>query len=227
MRLDRNESIDRGQLIVALLIAGFLLPVQRLEAIQRDTCREIRDRYEGLALRLRIDLKAATGAAEPNIVSLEGVGHPRERSPVLFGNLETVFLQRIISEGGARLGLIVYRSEEEASRLRASAIPGPSLDNPAYGRTLAAFARQGSTTVMLELQAGKKDPQGQMDEIETLLDRVFYLKSEPSPDDLENFVRRHTGMPISRLRALTGLPEERIRMLLKEAAAPASRDAPP
>lgn len=226
MRLDRHGAIVRGQIIGALLTVGLLLPVQRLEAIQRDTCREIRDRYEGLALRLRIDLKAATGAAEPNVISLEGVGYPRERSPVLFGSLETVFLQRITSEGGVRLGLIVYRSAEEASRLRASAIPGPSLDNPAYGRTLAAFARQGSTTVMLELQAGKKDPQGQLDEIETLLDRVFYLKSEPSPEDLENFVRRHTGMPISRLRALTGLPEERIRTLLKDAA-PASQDAPP
>ena len=74
--------------------------------------------------------------------------------------------------------------------------------------------------------SGKKDPQGQLDEIETLLDRVFYLKSEPSPEDMENFVRRHTGMPISRLRDLTGLPEERIRTLLKDAA-PASQDAPP
>ena len=227
MRLDRHGAIVRGRIIVALLTVGFLLPVQRLEAIKRDTCREIRDRYEGLALRLRIDLKAATGAAEPNLISLEGVDYPRARSPVLFGSLETVFLQRIISEGGARLGLTVYRSAEEANRLRASAIPGPSLANPAYGRTLAAFARQGSTTVMLELQAGKKDPQGQLDEIETLLDRVFYLKSEPSPEDMENFVRRHTGMPISRLRDLTGLPEERIRTLLKEAAAPASQDAPP
>jgi hypothetical protein len=44
---------------------------------------------------------------------------------------------------------------------------------------------------------------------------------------MENFVRRHIGMPISRLRDLTGLPEERIRTLLKEAAAPASQDAPP
>ena len=226
MRLHRQGAIVRGQLLVALLTAGFLLPVQRLEAIKRDTCREIRGRYEGLALRLRIDLKAATGAAEPNIISLEGVGSPSERSPVLFGSLETVFLQRIISEGGARLGLTVYRSEEEANRLRASAIPGPSLANPAYGRTLATFARQGSTTVMLELKAGRKDPQGQLDEIETLLDRVFYLKSEPAPEDMENFVRRHTGMPISRLRDLTGLPEEQIRTLLKDAAA-ASQDAPP
>ena len=226
MRLDRHGAIVRGRIIVALLTVGFLLPVERLEAIQRNTCREIRDRYEGLALRLRIDLKAASGAAEPNLISLEGVGSPSERSPVLFGSLETVFLQRIISEGGARLGLTVYRSEEEANRLRASAIPGPSLANPAYGRTLATFARQGSTTVMLELQAGRKDPQGQLDEIETLLDRVFYLKSEPSPEDMENFVRRHTGMPISRLRDLTGLPEEQIRTLLKDAAA-ASQDAPP
>ena len=224
MSMDRHPSAVRPLLAIVLLTAGLLWPARDIGAIQRDTCREIRDRYEGLAFRLRIDLKAAAGAAEPNIVSLEGVGQPGERSPVLFGSLETVFVQRIASEGGSRLGLTVYRSEEEARRLRASAIPGPSMANPAYDRTLAAFARQGSTTVLLDLRAGKKDPQGQLDEIETLLDRVFYLKSEPLPEDLENFVRRHTGMPISRLRALTGLPEDRIRSLLKEAAVPAPAD---
>ena len=222
--MDRHPSAVRPLLAIVLLTAGLLWPARDIGAIQRDTCREIRDRYEGLAFRLRIDLKAAAGAAEPNIVSLEGVGQPGERSPVLFGSLETVFVQRIASEGGSRLGLTVYRSEEEARRLRASAIPGPSMANPAYDRTLAAFARQGSTTVLLDLRAGKKDPQGQLDEIETLLDRVFYLKSEPLPEDLENFVRRHTGMPISKLHALTGLPEDRIRSLLKEAAAPAPAD---
>jgi len=224
MSMNRHPSAVRPSLAIVLLSAGLLWPARDLGAIQRDTCREIRDRYEGLAFRLRIDLKAAAGAAEPNIVSLEGVGQPGERSPVLFGSLETVYVQRITSEGGSRLGLTVYRSEEEAKRLRASAIPGPSMANPAYDRTLAAFARQGSTTVLLDLRAGKKDPQGQLDEIETLLDRVFYLKSEPLPEDLENFVRRHTGMPISKLHALTGLPEDRIRSLLKEAAAPAPAD---
>ncbi len=222
--MDRHPRAVRPSLAIVLLTAGLLWPARDIGAIQRDTCREIRGRYEGLAFRLRIDLKGATGAAEPNIVSLEGVGQPGGRSPVLFGSLETVYVQRITSEGGSRLGLTVYRSEEEARRLRASAIPGPSMANPAYDRTLAAFARQGSTTVLLELRAGKKDAQGQMEEIETLLDRVFYMKSEPAREDMENFVRRHTGMPISRLRALTGLPEDRIRSLLKEAAVPAPPD---
>lgn len=220
MRADRHPAAPRAAFLAAV-VATCLLPSQATLAIQRDTCKEIRDRYEGLALRLRIDLKTAVGATDPNLVSLDGVGYPSERSPVLFGSLETVFLQRITSEGGSRLGLTVYRSEEEASRLRASAIPGPSMANPAYGRMLATFARQGSTTVMLELKAGKKDPQGQMSEIEILLDRVFYLRSEPSREDLENFVRRHTGMPISRLHALTGLPEDVIRSLVKEAPAQA------
>lgn len=221
MHLNRHPIGRRAAILAALAACLSLYAPRSVRAIQKDTYREIRGRYEGLALRLRIDLKTAVGATDPNLVSLDGVGYPSERSPVLFGSLETVFLQRITSEGGSRLGLTVYRSEEEASRLRASAIPGPSMANPAYGRTLATFARQGSTTVMLELKAGKKDPQGQMSEIEILLDRVFYLRSEPSREDLENFVRRHTGMPISRLHALTGLPEDVIRSLVKEAPAQA------
>jgi hypothetical protein len=221
VHLNRHPIGRRAAILAALAACLSLCAPRSVRAIQKDTYREIRDRYEGLALRLRIDLKTAVGATDPNLVSLDGVGYPSERSPVLFGSLETVFLQRITSEGGSRLGLTVYRSEEEASRLRASAIPGPSMANPAYGRMLATFARQGSTTVMLELKAGRKDPQGQMNEIEILLDRVFYLQSEPSREDLENFVRRHTGMPISRLHALTGLPEDVIRSLVKEAAATA------
>jgi len=205
--------------LVAVAAASCLLAASGAWAIQRDTCKEIRSRYEGLSFRLRIDLKAAGRAADPNVVTLDGVGYPSEHSPILFSGLETVYLQRITSEGGTRLGLTVYRSQEEANRLRASAIPGPTMSNPNFGRTLATFAQQGSTSVVLELKAGKKDPQGQMEEIETLLDRIFYLKSEPARAELETFVRRHAGMPISRLRAITGLPEDEIRALLKDASA--------
>ena len=221
MRTLRSAGAPGAVLALIVLAAALLAPAPPLGAIEREVFKDIRDRYEGLALRLRIDLKAATGAAEPNVARLEGISQPSERSPVLFGSLETVFVQRITREGGSRLGLTVYRSEDEAKRLRASAIPGPSLSNPAYDRTLAAFARQGSTTVVLDLRAGKNDTQAQRDEIETLLDRVFYLKSEPGTEALEDFVRRHTGMPISKLHSLTGLPDDRIRTLLKESQPPA------
>ncbi len=212
------------RLPASLLVAICLSPAPALRAVQRDTYKDIRSRYEGLSFRLRVDLRAAGRATDPNVVSLDGVGYPSERSPILFSALDTVYVQRITSEGGTRLGLTVYRSQEEADRLRASAIPAPSMANPNYGRTLATFAQQGSTSVILELKAGKKDAPGQLAEIETLLDRVFYLKSEPTREELETFVRRHTGWPISRLRAATGLPEEDIRALLKDAAEPGGAD---
>jgi len=211
-------------LSASLLVATCLSSAPALRAVQRDTYKDIRGRYEGLSLRLRIDLKAAGRATDPNVVSLDGVGYPSERSPILFTALDTVYVQRITNEGGTRLGLTVYRSQEEADRLRASAIPMPSMANPNYGRTLATFALQGSTSVILELKAEKKDAPAQLAEIEALLDRVFYLKSEPTREELEIFVRRHTGWPISRLRAATGLAEEDIRALLKEAAEPGGVD---
>src|SRR2546425_177748 len=218
----RAGTVLRWAPFVAL--AAGLLSFTDARAIQRDIFKEIRSRYEGRSFQLRIDLKAAGRATDPNVVSLDGVGYPSERSPILFSSLERVYLQRITSEGATRLGLTVYRSEDEANRLRASAIPGSTMANPNFGRTLATFAQQGSTGVVLEVKAGKKDPQGQLAEIETLLDRVFYLKSEPTRDDLETFVRRHTGWSISRLRAVTGLPEEDIRALLKETSASAPAD---
>jgi len=203
-----------------LLCAGILLPGPGARAVPRDVCKAIRDHYGGLTLRLRIDLRAAGRAGDANVVSLDGVGYPSERAPVLFTSLESVYLQRIISEGGSLLGLTVYRSREEADRLRASAVPQPMGANPNFGRTLATFAQQGSTSVILELKAGKKDAAGQRQEIETLLDRVFYLRSDPTRDDLETFVRLHAALPLSRLRAITGLPDDEIRALLEETAPP-------
>jgi len=214
----------RLALSASLLAAFCLSPVPALRGVERGAYKDIRGRYEGLSLRLRVDLKAAGRATDPNVVSLDGVGYPSERSPTLFSALDTVYVQRITNDGGTRLGLTVYRNQEEADRLRASAIPMPSMSNPNYGRTLAAFAQQGSTSVILELKAGKKDAPAQLAEIETLLDRIFYLSSEPTRDELETFVRRHTGWSISRLRAATGLPEDDIRAILKDAAAPGGAD---
>jgi hypothetical protein len=193
-------------------------------AVERDIYREIRGRYEGLVLPLRIDLRTAVTATPPNTVSLDGVGYARESAPVLFGRLERVFLQRIINDGKTHLELTVYRSREEADSLRAIDIPQPMGGNPLAGRTLAGFARQGSTSVLLQVNAGRKDPERQREEIETLLKKIFYIESEPSVDELEDFVRAHRGMAMNRLRALTGLSPEKIRALLEEGGpAPAAR----
>jgi len=206
--------------LLALSCALALWPGRGARGVSRDVCKEMRGHYEGLTLRLRVDLRAAGRAGDPNVVSLDGVGYPSERAPVLFTCLESVYLQRMTSEGGSALGLTVYRNREEAERLRGSAVPPPMGANPNFGRTLATFAQQGSTIVVLELKAGKKDPAGQRREIETLLDRVFYLNSDPTRDDLERCVRLHPTLSIPSLRALTGLPDDAIRTLVKEAAPP-------
>jgi hypothetical protein len=201
----------------AILAAA--LATTSIVAVERHVYRDIRGRYEGLTLRLRLDLKAATQAPIPNVLSLEGLGYGSERAPILFGRLEKVFVERVTREGGTRLGLTLYRSREEADRLRASAVPSPLMPNPNFGGTLAAFARQGSTSVILDLRAGKKDPDAQQAEIEVLLDRLFY-RDEPPREELENYVRTHPAMPISRLQAVTGLDADTIRRLVQEAAPP-------
>ncbi|MGH9797225.1 MAG: hypothetical protein ACRD5D_03600 [Candidatus Polarisedimenticolia bacterium] len=193
----------------------FLLVAPPAGAIHRDALKESRHRFEGLSFRLRVDLKSAAQAVIPNVVSLDGVGYGSERAPILFSRLETVYLERVTGEGGRRVSLTIYRSREEADQLRASAIPQPMMSNPNLGGTLAAFARQGSTTVVLELRADKKDGPGQIAEIETLIDRLFY-RAEPPREELEAFVRAHPDLPISRLQALTGLDPAAIRALREE-----------
>jgi hypothetical protein len=214
----------RPALVLALLAVA-ALSARGTSAVEKDVYREIRGRYEGLVLPLRIDLRSAVTATPPNTVSLAGIGYARETAPVIFGRLEKVYVQRVINDGKTHLELTIYRSRDEADRLRASDIPQPMLNNPLAGRSLAGFARQDSTSVLLEVNAGRKEPARQMQEIETLLKKVFYIGSEPSVEELEEFVRAHHGMAPSRLHALTGLSVERIHALLEESN-PASPGRP-
>lgn len=200
--------------------AAFALAALPATAIQRDTFKDVRGRLAGSTLRLRIDLRGGGHALAPNTVSLDGVRYASERAPVLFGRLQTVYVERVTDEGRTRLGLTVYRSAEEARSLRASDIPQPGNPNPLYGQGLALFAQTGSTSVALELKAGKKDRAGQLAEIETLLDRVFFMSGEPSHDELVDYVRRHRGTSIGRLRDITGLDAAEIREILREESGP-------
>ena len=204
----------RSTLPFVLAAAAIPLFTAGLEAVPRSLVREARVSYERKTWRLRVDLRAATHADDPNVVSLRGVGYPREDAEILFTELESVYLDRITREGRSRLNLTIYRSLEEVERLRASAVPPPPGVHPTYSRTLATFARRASTTVILELQSKKDEPDKQRDEVASLLDRLFYVSDEPTIETLEDYVRRHPRLPVGRLRAATGLDVERIRAIL-------------
>ncbi len=197
--------------------AAILAGIGSAAAIDHDLGRALRDLYEGHTLRLRLDLRSAAHAVEPNVLGLEGIGYGRESSPVLFNRLETVYVERVTSEGGSRVGLTVYRSEEEMRRLRSSAIPPPIMGIPGAMQPQALFARDGSTSVILELRAGKKDAVAQREEIDTLLRRLFYIDAEPTRQEIEQFIVEHRTMPVGRLAATTGLSAEEVRSVLEGA----------
>jgi len=200
-------------LAVVVSAAAFASPPVR--AVTRDVVREVRDSYEGRSYRLRADLRSAGSAVEPNTVSLGGIGYGREGAPVMFSRLETVFIDRIMSEGAARLSLTIYRSAEEARRLRSGAIPPPVMGGFGAATTLG-FARADSTSVVLEMHSPKKDSGAQRQEIEALLRRLFYIDDEPTKDELARFVIDHKLWPIPRLAEVTGLPVAEIKDILLE-----------
>lgn len=176
-------------------------------------------------LRLRVDLRPATQALEPNRMSVEGVGYARETAPVLFYRFESVFLERLTSDGATRLSLTIYRDRDEALQMRAVSIPAPVVGNPAGVNTMGAYARGGSTSVSVELKAGKKDRDGQRREADELMGRLFYLSGAPARSDLEAFVVEHRTMSVTRLAAITGLTPDEVRALTT-APAPAPAPAP-
>lgn len=200
--------------LAAALVAAAAL-AQPAEAVTRDVLREVRDAYEGRSYRLRADLRGAGSSVEPNTVSLEGFGYGREGAPVLFSRLQQVFIDRISSEGGTRLGLTIYRSAEQARRSRSGAIPPPVLGGYGPSPTLS-FARADSTSVVLEMRSSKKDAEAQRQEIEALLRRLFYIDDEPTKDELAQFVVDHRLWPVPRLAEITGLPIAEIKDILLE-----------
>ena len=201
-----------------ILAAAVLTTVAPAGAVNRQLFREVRADYEGMTFRLRIDLRPATVASTPNVVNAEGVGYVRERSPVLFHRLQNVYIDRVTNDGKRRIGLTIYRSADQAKQYRALAIPPPAFANPNASGTLAAFAQTDSTAVLIELKAGKKEPDLQRREIETLLRRIFYIASEPTREDLEEAVLRHLGASMARMRDLTGLESDEIREILERAS---------
>jgi hypothetical protein len=204
-----------GFVVAVVTAVGALAAVVPCLAVARAVLSELRPRYEQRTLRLRVDLRSSASAIEPNVMTMEGMGYAKKEAPVLFGRLETVYLERMASEGGTRVSLTVYRNEDEIKQLRATAVPPPAITGiPTNMSPGTAFARSGSTSVILELTAAKSDPAAQQREIETMLGKLFYLDGDPSREELEQFVREHHGWPLPRLAAVTGLPESDIRSIL-------------
>lgn len=214
----------RGGRTLALL-ASLLLISSPAGAVKRELIKDVRAGYEGTTLRLRVDLRPADVATVPNVISAEGIGYARERSPVLFHRLQEVYIDRVTNKGKKEVGLTIYRNAGQAGQFRSLSVPPPALANPNAGGTLAAFARDDSTDVALELKANKNDIDAQRREIGSLLRRLFYIDSEPTRQELEEAVFRHRDAPMGQLRALTGLDAEEIREILERLSpTPPARD---
>jgi hypothetical protein len=204
-----------GLVVAVVTAAGVLAAAVPCFAVAHAVISELRPRYEQRTLRLRVDLRSSASAIEPNVMTMEGIGYAKKEAPVLFGRLETVYLERMASEGGTRVSLTVYRNEDEIKQLRATAVPPPAITGiPAGMSPSTGFARSGSTSVILELTVPKNDPTAQQREIETMMGKLFYLDGDPTHEELEQFVREHHGWPLPRLAAVTGLRESDIRSIL-------------
>lgn len=208
---------------ILTLLAAVILTASPAGAVKRDLLKQLRAQYEGMTFRLRVDLRPSDVATDPNVISAEGVGYARERSPVLFQRMQNVYVDRVNNEGRQQIGLTIYRNAGEAEHYRALSIPPPALANPNAGGTLAAFARTDSTEVVLRLKSPKDDPAAQRREIAALFGRLFYIGAEPTREELEEIVLTHRDASMGELRALTGLETEAIREILERVSPPPPR----
>ena len=207
----------RRLLMVGLPLATLLiLSAPQAGAVKREVIRDLQEEIAGHSYRLRIDLQGTNYLSVPNVVTSEGLRYRGRQFPVLFRQMEMVYVERISNDAGKAVSLTLYRNRKEAEQVRGAIPPAPfTPGGPGTESALGSFARDLSTTVILELSAGKDDPRGQREEILQLLHRVFYLKEDPTFQEKETFVLSHADLPVSHLADATGLPEEVIREILK------------
>ena len=185
-------------------------------AVKREVIRGYQEDFGGRTYRLRVDLQGTNYMSVPNVMTARGFKYQGRQFPVLFHRMQMVYLDRISNESGKSVALTIYRSRNDAGQIRGS-IPSAPM-NPAAGAsetTLGSFARDFSTTVVLELTAEKQDLDGQRGQILDLLQKVFYVREEPTFEEKEAFIRENRDLPVPKLMEMTGLPEQAVRNILE------------
>jgi hypothetical protein len=213
-----------------LLLIPLLLLASDATAVKRGVVKEFQDELAGRTFRLRVDLQGTNYLAVPNIVNHEGFHYRGRQFPVLFKEMEIIYVDRVSNDGNKSMAITLYRNKKEAGQIR-GAIPAPPLGpvGQSAETTLGSFARDLSTTVILELRADKSDPDSQRGQIRELLSRVFYYNVEPTHAEREAYILHHRDVPVFKLAETTALPEEMVKEILKrgaEAAAPEDQNEP-
>ena len=210
----------RRLLVVGLSLASsVVLFAPDARGVKREVIRDLQADFAGHSYRLRADLQGTNYLSVPNVVTDEGVRYRGRQFSVLFRQMERVYLERISNDGGKSVTLTLYRNKKDAEQVRGAIPPAPyAPGGPGTETTLGNFARDLSTTVILELRAEKTDPAGQREEVLQLLGRVFYLKEEPTYEEKEAFILSHPDLPLAKLAVATGLSEEVVRRILERGA---------
>gem|GEM_PF-2402850 len=203
--------------LAATLFVALVFCPSEAGAVKREVIKTYQEEFAEHSYRLRVDLQGTNYLSVPNVVTDKGFSYQGRQFAVMFRELQTVYLARFSNAGGNEVALTIYRTKEDAEQVR-GAVPSTPF-GPAAGTEIAlgAFARDLSTTVTLVLQSEKKDLAAQKDEILRLLNKIFYIKTEPTAAEKEAFIRSHADLPLPKLANLTGMPEEMVRAILETA----------
>ncbi len=194
---------------------GLLLPAQAF-AVKRDIIKEFHSEYAGRTYQLRLDLRGTDYFASVNVVDEKGVHYRGRELPIMFYQMETVYVDRISNEGDREVRLTLYRNRNDARQIRGSIPAAPLPVGPDRDASVGMFARQLSTNVVLEVAAGKGYPSAQRQQLTELLERLFFIKEAPTFDQKEAFILTHPDLPLARLMTITGLNEDMVTGIQKK-----------
>jgi hypothetical protein len=201
--------------LAASLGIAMLLCLSDAGAVKREIIKSFQEDFAEHTYRLRVDLQGTNYLSVPNVVTDSGFSYQGRQFAVMFREMEMVYLARFTNAGSSEVALTIYRNKDDAEQIR-GAVPSTPF-GPAAGTEVAlgAFARDLSTTVTLELRSAKHDLPAQKEEIVRLLNRLFYLKGEPTAEEKEAFIRSHPQLSLTKLSHLTGMPEEVVRTIME------------
>src|SRR5713101_2003651 len=141
--------------LVRVVLCLMILPGRTASAMKREVIRQLQEDFAGHTYQLRTDLRGTNYLVSSNVVDEHGIRYHGRELPVLFRQMETVYLDRIFNDGERAVTLALYRSRNDARQIRGAVPAAPIPVGPDRDATLGSFARDLSTSVTLEVTAGK------------------------------------------------------------------------
>ena len=203
--------------VVGALAISLSADVALADKPSRSAKKAFELKYQGKKFRLRIPLRPSEPYVGAQYVDYEGAHFPNYKQPVMYEAIERVTIDSV-GRSGDGFYIVVAREAGTSDRVVSDQVwegfikerqPAGDAINRAFRESLAIVGLRTGTAAKL------LSDEEEVAAAEELLKKVFYIDSEPTREELLEFVRGHREYPVEALMEITGLSLEDIRGCLE------------